>query len=298
MTTASVSGPIDLAQQGAKVLTRPDFPGLDRIGAKISRGLANAFAMAGGSAKVTGGDIRTLTFAEWKAGLEPAVAVARYRDRIIKGGLLLSVPSKIVASLVDIFYGGSGAIDPARLSFGAAEQRLFDRFSDKAVETMVAAWAEVDQLAPVFVNSTFAVDDVAFGKPDDLVVVQKFATTDSQAGEGCIEIVYLLAALRSIPGLQAFVDVAPEEADPAWRLRLLDAVLQSRLPVRTVIARPIVALSRLMSLAPGDFIPVTLPPRVPVTVAGRLLAHGTIGEANGRAAIKIDKLEQGAHFDD
>ena len=51
-------------------------------------------------------------------------------------------------------------------------------------------------------------------------------------------------------------------------------------------------------LAPGDFIPVCLPTRVPVTVAGRLLAHGTIGEANGRAAIKIDKLEHGAVFDD
>lgn len=298
MMAAAVSGPVDRVQLGATVSARPDFPGLNRIGAKIARGLADALAMAGGSVSVAGGDIRTLTFAEWKAELQPAVAVARYRDRIIKGGLLLSVPSKIVASLVDIFYGGSGSIDPARLSFGAAEQRLFDRFSGKAVESMAAAWAEVDQLAPVFVSSTFAADDVAFGKSEDLVVIQKFATADREAGEGCIEIVYPLAALRSIPGLQAAVDVVPEESDPAWRLRLLDAVMQSRLPVRTVIARPVVTLSRLLSLAPGDFIPVTLPPRVPVTVAGRLLAHGTIGEANGRAAIKIDKLEQGAHFDD
>jgi flagellar motor switch protein FliM len=285
-------------QLGAVVATRPDFPGLTRVANKMARGLTRAFAASGGSTKVTAGEIATLTFAEWKAGLLPAVAVARYRERAIKGGLLLSVPSRLIASLVDIFYGGDGAIDPERFSIGAAEQRLFDRFAGQAGEVLTAAWADVERLTPALAASSFAIEDVSFGKPEDVVVIQQFATDDPQAGKGMIELVYPLVALRSIAGLQGATEVTADEADPVWRTRLSDAVMQARLPVRTVIARPTVALSRLMSLAPGDFIPVTLPPRVPLTVAGRLLAHGTIGEANGRAAIKIDKLEQGAFYDD
>ncbi len=289
---------VDLVQLGAAVATRPELPGLGRIGAKIARGLCEAFASSGGATKVTVGEIRTLTFAEWKAELQPMVAVARYRERAMKGGLLISVPSRLLATLVDIFYGGTGAIDPARISFGSAEQRLFDRFAGKAAEALTAAWADVEQLAPTVMGSTFGVEDVALAKPDDVVVVQQFATSDPEAGDGFIDVVYPLASLRGMPGLQETAEVVVEEADPLWRMRMSEAVMQARLPVRTVIARPTVPLSRLLALAPGDFIPVTLPPRVPVTVAGRLLAHGTIGEANGRAAIKIDRLEHGAFFDD
>lgn len=298
MMTATDTPAVDLVQLGATAAAPVELPGLGRIGAKIARGLCEAFASSGGATKVTVGEIRTLTFAEWKAGLEPTVAVARYRERAMKGGMLISVPSRLVATLVDIFYGGTGAIDPERISFGAAEQRLFDRFAGKAAEALAAAWADVERLAPTVMGSSFGVEDVALAKPDDVVVVQQFATADPEAGEGCIDIVYPLAALRGMPGLQGTVEIVADEPDPMWRMRLSDAVMQARLPVRTVIARPTVSLSRLMALAPGDFIPVTLPPRVPVTVAGRLLAHGTIGEANGRAAIKIDKLEHGAFFDD
>lgn len=288
---------VDVVQLGGTVPSYTDLPGLDRIEEKIARGLGTAFAASGGPTKVSCGEIRTLSFRDWKDGLPEAVAVARYRERSIKGGLLLSLPHALIATMVDSFYGGDGAIDTARMAWGAAEHRLFDRFAQAAGEAVSAAWAEVHPLAPTLAGGIFARDDLSLGKPDDAVVVQQFATDDPHAGAGCVEIVYPLAALRGFTGLQGARDSANEDVDPAWRIRLSDAVMQSRLPVRTVIARPTVPLSRLMALVPGDFIPVTLPARVPLTVAGRLLAHGTIGEANGRAAIMIDKIEPGVFHD-
>ena len=53
-------------------------------------------------------------------------------------------------------------------------------------------------------------------------------------------------------------------------------------------------LGRLLNLKAGDVIPICLPSHIPVTVAGRLFAQGTVGEANGRAAICIEKIEQGS----
>ncbi len=288
---------VDVVQLGAAATTRPDVPGLERTSARLARGLTAACAALGGTTKVSNAEVRTMGFAEWKAALPPKVAVARYRDRAIKGGILVSVPHALIVSLIDIFYGGDGATDADAPPFGAAGQRLFDRFADSAADALAAGWADVTPLAPALVGSSYAVEDVALGKPADMVVVQRFAIKGSVAGNAAIEIVYPFAGLRGLAGLHGAVEVTAEEVDPVWRMRLSDAVKQARLPVRTVIARPTVALSRLMALAPGDFIPVTLPARVPLTVAGRLLAHGTIGEANGRAAIMIDKLEQGAFSD-
>jgi len=209
--------------------------------------------------------------------------------------LLLSVPPSLIIALVDAYYGGDGAVEPLRAAFGAAEHRLFDRVAAAAGEAIGAGWAEVAPLVPALTGSVFAAADISFGKLDDLVVVQQFNVSGSEVP---VAIVYPLAALRGVAGPDMCSAGASaenaSELDTVWQRRLTDAVMQSCLPVRTVIARPIVPLARLMSLAPGDFIPVTLPARVPLTVAGRLLAHGTIGEANGRAAIMIDKIEPGA----
>jgi flagellar motor switch protein FliM len=52
-------------------------------------------------------------------------------------------------------------------------------------------------------------------------------------------------------------------------------------------------LVKLLGLEVGDIIPLTIPRNVPITVAGRNFATGSIGEANGNAAIMIEAIEKG-----
>jgi flagellar motor switch protein FliM len=298
MTVATITRAIDTVKLGAASPVQPDIPRLNPVGVKVARGLGVACTPLGGTARFSCSGIYTLTFGEWKAGLPPYVAVARFRDRTIRGGLLVSVPPRFMAALVDLFYGGDGAVDPSAAALGAASRRLFERFAAGAAEALSVGWADVQPLAPVLVAASFAAEDVTLGKLGDLVAVQGFEFEDPVAGNGIVEIVYPLTTLRGIAALSGHAEAVAEVVDPLWKSRLSDAVMQARLPVRTVVARPTLALARLLSLAPGDVIPVTLPARVPLTVAGRLLAHGTIGEANGRAAIMIDKLEEGTSLDD
>jgi flagellar motor switch protein FliM len=37
-------------------------------------------------------------------------------------------------------------------------------------------------------------------------------------------------------------------------------------------------------------LPLILPSQIPLLVEGRVVAHGSIGEANGRAALRIEKI--------
>ena len=55
-----------------------------------------------------------------------------------------------------------------------------------------------------------------------------------------------------------------------------------------------IQLAMELTLQPGDIIPVCLPNLVPVTVAGRVFARGSVGESNGRTAIKIERIEEGS----
>ena len=58
-----------------------------------------------------------------------------------------------------------------------------------------------------------------------------------------------------------------------------------------MLARPELSLSELMQLREGDVIPVSLNKLVPLIVAGRRVALGSVGERDGKAALKIEKME-------
>jgi len=267
---------------------------LDLTGVRIANGLQDVCAQNGAQLRIVAQPAKFALFGDWKAQLPPHVAIARYRIAAWRGGLIISFPAALVADLVDACYGGSGASTPAPRKFTATEIRFFERLARSASSAMANAWYDAGALHPEYVGCDTAAAEVVCGRSGDGIVVQRFAID----GHGPIEILYPAASLRNLQSLVVRDSQTDEQdgQDPLWRQRLSDAVMQSRLPVRTVIARPTVPLEKLMRLAPGDVIPVCLPAQVPMTVAGRLLAHGTIGEANGRAAIKISKLEQGGVF--
>jgi len=80
------------------------------------------------------------------------------------------------------------------------------------------------------------------------------------------------------------------EPDPAWRNGLTRAAMQVRFPVRSVLAEPVVPLATLMELKAGDVIPISIDANVPVMVGRDRLGCGTVGTANGRAAIRLTSI--------
>jgi len=60
-----------------------------------------------------------------------------------------------------------------------------------------------------------------------------------------------------------------------------------------VLARPTLTLDELLNLKNGDVIPVTIDRQLPLIVGNRVIAQGSIGEQNGRAAFMIERMTQG-----
>lgn len=269
--------------------------GLERMAERLARHLRGVLEpFARGKVQVTPERHHTERFDSWRAGLPSFTSLSLYRLRPLKGGALIVVEPDFVTAMVDAFYGGSGLATKRGREFTPTEERLLGRLTDGIVEGVVSVWEDVAALNPSFVSRETNAAYASLVRSDEAVVVQRFVVMPAAGRSSSLSIIYPLAALRPYEGqLAAKVHADHGPADGEWRARMTDALAQVQLPVRSVLARPELTVAQLMALKPGDVIPITLAPKVPLIVANRRLAYGTIGEQEGRAALMIDQVEQG-----
>jgi flagellar motor switch protein FliM len=273
--------------------------GLDRIGERLARRLRDVLEpFVRTKPKVEGAAASTCRFDTWRDALPEFTSVSLYRLRPMKGGMLIAISPEYVSRLVDAFYGGTGAVGTGgnvrKREFTAAEERLLARLTEGVVAAVVEMWAEIVTLEPSLAARETNASYATLVRGDESVVVQRFAISGGGTGASSIDLVFPLAAMRVHEAqLAAKVHAEAGPVDSEFRYRMARALEQVRLPVRSVVARPTLSVSELMALKPGDVIPITLSPKVPLIVGNRLLAEGTIGEQEGRAAFQIETV--GAH---
>lgn len=271
--------------------------GLERMGERLARRLRQVIEpYARNRVAVTHEPIETDRFELFREALPAFTSLSLYRMAPLKGGMLLVIEPAFVSGLVDAFYGGAGGGAPSRATeFTPAEERLLGKLADGIVERLAEVWAEIVPLAPTFVSRETNASYASLVRGDETVVVQRFAVTPGQGRKSFVTIVYPLGSLRPVEAqLAAKVHDDAGPADAEWRARMAAALENVHLPVRSVLARPELSVSQLLKLKPGDVIPITLAPRVPLIVGSKRMGYGTIGEREGRAALMIDEIERGA----
>ncbi|MET0307883.1 MAG: FliM/FliN family flagellar motor switch protein [Sphingomonas sp.] len=232
-------------------------------------------------------------FADYKAergdGLSAwqplAMGAAKARAQIVIG-------AKPLLEMLDAFFGGDGeAPSPLPIEFTPAAEALLARLGAMLAVPMEAAW---EPLTRVTFRAETALNIAA--APDlsgeDPVVVTRFGIAVGEGKPQHVDILYPVAALKPHSNsLAAKVHGADVEIEPEWRSGLTRAVMGVKLPVRSVLAEPVVPLSLLLDLKAGDVIPIDFGAEVPVMVAERRLGTGLVGTANGRAAVRLTQLE-------
>jgi len=270
--------------------------GLERISERLARSLRSAIEPYSRSKTQVNADaIENRRFEDWGADQRDFTSLSLYRLRPLKGGMMIVIESEFITSLVDAFYGGRGQVPAHKKSeFTVSEERMLARLTEMLVGQLKDAWGEVMKLEPALVSRETNPAYATVAKPHDTVIVQRFTLVPAQGRPGMITFIYPQATLRPIEAqLSAKVrdDAGPVDAD--WRQRLFYAAEDVRLPVRSVLARPELTMAQLMSLKPGDVIPINLAPKVPLLVGSKRFAEGTIGEQEGRAALLVEAVGKG-----
>ncbi len=197
-----------------------------------------------------------------------------------------------VLELLDLFFGGTGSVaGDLPTEFSPAAEAMVSRLGQMIATPLAAAWeplARVSfQVGRVEPNASMLPDIDG----DDAMIVTRFGLARAHGKPASIDLVYPVAALKphgtALTG-KVVSKVAAEDA--AWQTELTRAAMGIRFPVRSVLAEPTIALSKLMALQPGDVIPINFTSNVPVMVGGDRLGTGTVGTSNGYAAIRLTSL--------
>jgi flagellar motor switch protein FliM len=271
------------------------LPAIDRLNERMIRRLRDAIEpFARAKPKIEAELCTVRNFADWQAEQGEFTSLSLYAFKPMKGTIMLRIDPDLIGRLVDAFYGGSGVAAARRTrEFTATEESLLGRFAEAVMGVVAAAWSEVIPVRPQLRSRETNVGFAGLAKAEEPVAVSRFTVAAWPGQSSVIEILYPISGLRSIePELAAKSPDDASNRSAEWREQLGSAVGEVRIQARTVLARPELSLSELMQLQPGDVIPVSLPALVPLLVAGRRIALGAVGDHDGRAALRIEKIEQ------
>ncbi|AJP73503.1 flagellar motor switch protein FliM [Sphingomonas hengshuiensis] len=270
-----------------------DLVTLQHLSARLAKSLKGVFeAMLRCDLRVWAEPLTVERFADYKAergaGLtawQPlAMGSARSKAQLV-------LDARLVLEMLDAFFGGEGEA-PAQMpeEFTPAAEALVARLGQGLVAPLDAAWEPLVRIGFRAVEANIAAQPELGG--DDPVVVTRFGMAQGDAKPRFVDILYPMAALKPHgAALTVKVHGVAEDVEPRWRTGLTRAVMNVRLPVRSVLAEPVLSLGRLLELKAGDVIPIEFGAEVPVMVASRRLGTGLVGTANGRAAVRLTSLE-------
>ncbi|WP_097092869.1 flagellar motor switch protein FliM [Novosphingobium sp. Chol11] len=270
--------------------------GLDRLGEKLGRRLRALFEpISGVRPHIAMLDAQVLDFGQWSAQVPTFSSIGVYRIAPLKGQMLLRMDAAMISTLVDCFYGGLGNRPlPARGEFTPTEDRLISRISEGVIARLSEGWTDILPLEIGLVIRETGIGFASAAQPGEQMVLQRFMLSIARDQEWPIDLLYPLSSLRAVePLMGTKAPVDEERVDPVWQARIANRMRDIRLPARTVLARPNLSLADLMQLKTGDIIPINISRSLPLIVGDRIVAHGSIGEQDGRAAFQIEKLLQG-----
>lgn len=262
---------------------------LDRIAQRICDDVCAAIEEMGLSLSVQPNSSEILKFADWRETLPVNCAVALGQTASYKGPFFLSAPHSLIARLTDIFFGGDGEVGSDAQPLSLTEERTLRRLSMRLADVHLRAVcgpkpAEILALETVRANLRGL-------EENEPLAIQSFTLTRGKTALGRIEFVHPANRLRDAFSKEEKPSVKDLTA-PGWRADLQRALAGVPMTVRSILAEPEMTVGALLGLKPGDTLPIIMADQVPVFVSGTLFALGSIGESNGRAAIRIDQIER------
>ncbi len=272
-----------------------DLHSVQHLSARLAKSLKTVFEpLVGEGVRCWAEPLAVQRFADYKserpdgltAWLPLAMSPGRGRAQIV-------IEGKFAFEMLDRFFGGEGeAPHPMPTELTGSTETLLKRLSADIAAQLGSAWEMLAQIdfAPVELLAPLSAAPEIDG--NDALVITRLGVAAGDAKPHWIDLLYPVAALKPYtPSLTAKVIGGEAEPEPEWRSGLTRAALAVRLPVRSVLAEPVVPVSMLMALKPGDVIPISFGPDVPIMVSRHKIGLGTVGTANGHAAIRLTRFE-------
>lgn len=274
-------------------IVRGRLPTLEMINERFARHFrVSLFNMLRRSPELAIRGVDLLKFNEYVQSLYVPANLNLIRIKPLRGTALLVIEPKLVFAVVDNFFGGGGRF-PTKIEgreFTATETRVIQLLLRLAFNDLREAWSPVMALDFEHLQSEINPHFANIVAPSEVVVVSRFHI-ELDGGGGELQLTLPYAMIEPIrEQLDAGLQSDRGDRDERWSQALREQIKDAEVELGSVLAQPTMTLQTLMRLKPGDIIPIDMPPLVDLCVEQIPVARGSLGVANGNAAIKIVQL--------
>ncbi len=231
----------------------------------------------------------TRKFENYLMGVDSFLSLNTARVDALKGTILMTIPPRLVSILVNTFFGGNGDSPVTRASeFTPTEERVIQIVVDGSLRALEDAWRDIYPVNFEFMNSEMNPAFTSFVEGSDQVVVCSFVVQLPFSNPATIDILYPLQVLKQVaPLLRSKIQRVGDGRDEAWERKLREGLLAVELNFSPRLAEPVTNIGELLNIKAGSIIEIPAFEQVKIYVEGQPLFNATIGERDGKMAVRI-----------
>jgi flagellar motor switch protein FliM len=277
-------------------IVRGRLPTLEMINERFARYFRTSlFNMLRRTADISVSGVQMLKFSEFVHSLFVPTSLNIAKVPPLRGKSLFVLDPKLVFSVVDSFFGGSGRFHTKieGRDFTPTELRVVQMLLEIAFKDLQNSWQPVLDLHFEYVNSEVNPQFANIVAPSEVVVVTTF-NIDLESGGGDLYICLPYSMLEPIRDLlDAGVQSDRGERDERWERAMREEVMRASVEISSVFGRATLPLRALAGLQVGDIIPLDVDEKVEVCAEELPIFRGTLGVHNNSYAVKVsDWIEQ------
>jgi flagellar motor switch protein FliM len=271
-------------------IVRGRMPTLEMINDRFARFLRTTiFNLLRRTAEISVGGVQTIKFSQYVHTLFLPTSLNLVRVRPLRGTGLVVFDPKLVFTLVDNFFGGDGRFYTKieGRDFTPTERRVIQMLLGQVLKDLKEAWAMVADVDFEYLNSEMNPQFANIVSPTEVVVVNSFHV-ELEGGGGDIHLTLPYAMIEPLRELLAAgMQSDRKEVDDRWPSSLRNEIKAATVELEATLVEAEITLGELLSMKPGDVIPIDLPRAVFACVDGVPVFTGQFGVSRGNNALKV-----------
>jgi flagellar motor switch protein FliM len=240
--------------------------------------------------------IQMLKFGEFIKTLPVPSSLHVFRMEPLRGHAILVLESKLIFTLLDVFFGGTGktTFRIEGRDFTAIESRIIHKMVTMIFSDLEKAWNAAHPLTFQYVRSEINPQFVSIVPPSDIVITITFGVELDQF-TGMVTVCIPYSIIEPIKNkLYSGYQSDQLEVDRSWIRRFLDRLKNTEVEIKVEMGKQQILVQDLLQLKVGDILPlgrdVTEPLVVEVQGVPKFL--GRAGVCGENKAIQIEgKIE-------
>ena len=243
-----------------------------------------------------------IKFGEFLKTIPVPTSLHLIRMEPLRGSAIIVLESKLIFTLVDILFGGTGkeSYKVEGREFTAIESNLIKRVVLSAMGDIEKAWKSVIELKVSYQRAEVNPQFVQIVPPTDIVVVINFEV-EVEYTTGILSICIPYSMLEPVrEKLHAGFQSEQMEVDRTWMNRFRKGLMRAKVDLVVELGRTEINGSEVVQLKKGDVIPLEQYARDPLNiyVEGIRKFTGCAGVYRGNRAIQVAGIMTGKEVDE